>query len=82
VEVAQYNINIFMDYLLRRIEFLALEIAPEKTEAILFRGRGRLDYTNPCIRIRGSLVRVSPSIKYLGVMLDSKLNFKHFTSAF
>jgi len=54
-------------------------VAPEKTEAILFRGRDRLDFTNPCIRIRGSLVRVSPSIKYLGVMLNSKLNFRqHF----
>jgi len=49
----------------------------EKTEAILFRGRRRLDYTDPLIRVRGAFIRVSPYIKYLGVMLDTKLNFKH-----
>jgi len=78
VEVAQSNINLFLDYVLRRIECLSLEVA-DKTEAILFRGRRRLDYSNLLIRIRDSFVRVSPFIKYLGVYLDSKLNFRsHF----
>jgi len=79
VETAQFNMNYFMDFVLRRIENLSLEVAPEKTEAVLFRGGRRLDHTNPTIRIRNSLVRVSPFIKYLGVLLDSRLNFKaHF----
>jgi len=77
VEVAQYNINYYMVYLLRRIESLSLEVAPEKTEAILFHGQKRLDFTNPLIQVKGTFVRVSPHIKYLGVMLDARLNFRH-----
>jgi len=62
VEIAQSNINFFLDYVLRRIENLSLEVAAEKTEAVLFRGTKRLAYTNPTVRIRNSLVRVSPSM--------------------
>jgi len=79
VEAARSNINLFLDHVLQRIENLSLEVAPEKTEAILFRGRRRLDFPNPLIRVRGSLIRVCPSMKYLGVLLDPRLNFKaHF----
>jgi len=79
VEVAQSNINFFIDYVLRRIEFLSLEVVADKTEAVLFRGSRRLEYTNPLVRVRGSCVRASPHIKYLGMILDSRLNFKqHF----
>jgi|GEM_PF-4966415 len=36
-------------------------------------------YTNPTVRIRDSIVRVCPAMKYLGVFLDYRLNFKaHF----
>jgi len=79
VEVSQTNINHFLNYVLRRIENLSLEVAAEKTEAVLFRGGGRLDYIDPMIRVKDSLVRVGPSMKYLGVFLDSRLTFKpHF----
>jgi len=79
VEVAQHNINNYLDKVLRRVEFLSLEVAPEKTEAVLFRGRKRLDYSDPLIRVRGSLVKVQTHMKYLGVILDYRLNFKdHF----
>jgi len=79
VEIAQSNMNHFLDYVLRRIENLSLEVAAEKTDAVLFRGRKRLDYTNPTIRVKNSLVRVSSHMKYLGVLLDSRLSFKpHF----
>jgi len=79
VKIAQYNINIYLERVLRRVEFLSLEVAPEKTEAVLFRGRQRLEYRDPLVRVSGSLVRVQPYMKYLGVILDNRLNFKeHF----
>jgi len=46
VEVAQSTINHFLDYVLRRNGNLSLEVAAEKTDAVLFRGRRRLEYTN------------------------------------
>jgi len=64
VEAAQSNINLFLDHILKRIENLSLEVTLEKTEAILFRGTRRLDFSNPLIRVRGSLIRVCPSMKY------------------
>jgi len=41
VEIAQSNINRYIDLVLRRIEFLSLEVAASKTEAVLFRGSKR-----------------------------------------
>jgi len=79
VEIAQSNINFILDYVLRRIEFLSLEVTAEKTEAVLFRSNRRLNYMDPLILVKGSFVRISPQMKYLGVILDSKLNYKaHF----
>jgi len=80
VEVTQSNANNFLDYVLKRIEFLSLEVAPDKTEAILFRGRRRLDYPDLLVRVKRSFVRVSQYIKYLWVMLDVQLNYRlHFS---
>jgi len=80
VEIVQSQLNTFIAYVVRRIEFLSLNVAADKTEVVLFRDRRRLDYTNSMVRIGRSLVPVQPSMKYLGVMLDSKLTFKHHFS--
>jgi len=67
VEVAQSNMNCFINLVLRRIEFLSLEVAASKTEVVLFHsGRRRLNYTDPLIRVKNSFIHVSPSLKYLG----------------
>jgi len=51
----------------------------DKTETILFHSRRHPEYTNLLIRIKGSFVQVRLHIKYLGMVLDSKLNFRqHF----
>jgi len=79
VEAAQSNINCYLNYVIRRIEFLGLEVAPQKTEAVLFRGNRRLTYTDPMVRIKDSFVKTGPVMKYLGVLLDCRLNFRaHF----
>jgi len=41
----QSNINAHIKLVMRKIEFLSLEVAPEKTEAVLFWGRRRADPT-------------------------------------
>jgi len=80
VEIVQSNLNIFMVHLLRRISSLSLSVAAEKTEIVLFRGRRRLDYIDPTVRIGHVRVPVQAHIKYLGVILDDRLNFRrHFS---
>jgi len=55
-----------------------LEIAPEKTEIVLFRGKKKSD-VNPTTRVGRVYVSAKESIRYLGVLLDSQLNFTaHF----
>jgi len=64
---------------LRRSDVLGLSVAEDKTDAVLFRGRSQPD-VNPVVRVGRTYVRMAPSIKYLGLMLDSHLNFnRHFT---
>jgi len=80
LEVVQSNVNAYLRSVMRRIEFLSLEVAPEKTGVILFYGRKRVDARNFSVRIGNTVVQPRLSMKYLGVILDSKLNFKnHFT---
>lgn len=77
VEQARERMNEQLVPILRRIEALGLKVAVEKTDAIVFhKPRRRLDMELPvCIRVNEEYVRTSNAIKYLGVMLDSRLNF-------
>jgi len=79
-DVIRSNVNAYIKLVVKRMEFLALEVAPEKTEAVLFRGRNRLVGGAPTVRLGNSIIPIGTSMKYLGVILDSKLSFKqHFT---
>lgn len=63
--------------LLRVIDELGLKIAEEKTEATLFTIRGLLG--NPRIRVGRSEIEVKGRMKYLGIIIDSRLSFaQHF----
>lgn len=54
-----------------------MRIAPEKTEIVLF--RGRKSDVNPIFRVGRTYVSAKESLRYLGVILDSQLNFMaHF----
>ncbi|XP_018368810.1 PREDICTED: uncharacterized protein LOC108764902 [Trachymyrmex cornetzi] len=71
--------NITTDIIIRRIQDLGLDVAPEKTEAVGFHDRGRPAHTN--IRILGTSVKVGTTMKYLGLTLDSKWKFEaHFSN--
>ena len=52
-----------------------LELADQKTELLLISSRKKVESLQ--IRVGGHLVNLSESIKYLGVMLDRRLSFKH-----
>lgn len=59
---------------------LGLNVAIEKTEAIIFQGkRGKRPPKEDYITMNREKIKFSKSIKYLGVFLDSKLDFReHF----
>lgn len=62
-----------------RIRRIGLAIAAEKTDAILFHGRRRPSHF-PVIRVEHESIEVGRTLKYLGVVLDSRLNFgDHFS---
>lgn len=81
VDLIRSRTNQAIVRVMRRLDVLGLTVAPEKTEAVLFRGKSRPDL-NPVIRLRGTYIRMPPSMKYLGIMLDSRMNFSaHFKYA-
>lgn len=80
IEQTQSRVNDQLVPVLRRLESLGLTVAAQKTDAVLFPGRGRVPEKPVLIRINREYVRTSPFMKYLGVMLDSRLNFReHFS---
>jgi len=60
------NTNAYFKLVLKRIKFLTLDVAPDKTEVVLFRGRGRVIDVAPMIRVGEVVVPIKTSIKYLG----------------
>ncbi|XP_049871151.1 uncharacterized protein LOC126370360 [Pectinophora gossypiella] len=62
-----------------RIESLGLKVALNKTEALCFHGPRRGPPAGANIVIGGCRVEVKPQMKYLGLYLDPKWNFReHF----
>lgn len=62
-----------------RIRSLGLTVATHKTEAVLFWPRGKKPERLPSVRIDGETIPIKGHMRYLGVMIDSKLNFHpHF----
>jgi len=76
IDAVQSNVNGYIRFMMRRIQFLSLEMAPEKTESVLFWGRRRINPASLTIRIGNTSVQPGTVMKYLGIILDSKLNFK------
>lgn len=50
-----------------------LQVSPAKSEAVLL--TKKRSYREPVFVIAGSVIPVKPSIKYLGVHLDTRLSF-------
>lgn len=73
--------NSMVQKVIERIRKLELKISPSKTEAILFHGRVKpKDMIK--IMVGGETIIVKNCMKYHGILLDSRLNFKdHFQYA-
>lgn len=69
-----------LEALVRKITNLGLEVAANKTEAAWFHGLPQNRRPpKSWIAVRGDRIRVGTSIKYLGLVLDGRLNFEaHF----
>jgi len=63
--------NDAVEYIIGCIRDIGLEVSSSKTASLVF-GTARRDVP---IRIGDVMIDPSPSIKYLGVMLDCKLSF-------
>lgn len=68
------------DRTIRAIRNLGLKVAEEKTEAMMFHGRkGKRPPNNDHIMLEGKEIKIGRKLKYLGMILDSKMGFtEHF----
>jgi ribonuclease HI len=64
-----------LDVVQQWCEGVGLSVNPAKSEAILFTNRKKIE-ENRTLTIFGAEVNVSKKVKYLGVILDSKLSWK------
>lgn len=72
---AALRANIMVARIVRRIKELGLTIAANKTEAVFFYGKNK-PHTMPIVFVD---VKTTTSMKYLGVIIDSKWSFAdHF----
>ncbi|KMQ88867.1 reverse transcriptase [Lasius niger] len=79
VERATARANLQVNLVVNRIKRLGLKVSASKTEAVLFRGPRRKIGNFPVVTVDGEFVQVGTSMKYLGVMLDSRMTFQtHF----
>ncbi|KAL6417489.1 hypothetical protein ACFW04_012695 [Cataglyphis niger] len=63
---------------LNRIRRLGLQVSLEKTEAIVFYGKNKPPRIVR-LNVDGKDIEAKPTLKYLGIMLDGRLNFRpHF----
>lgn len=62
------------------IRELGLKVAVEKKEVMVFQGkRGKRPPKEDLVVLNGKEIRIGKSLKYLGMMLDCKLDFReHF----
>lgn len=77
INVAMTRANIQTGLVLNRIRRLGLTVAVQKTEAVCFMD-GRRPMRPLVLDVGGTSIETKGSMKYLGVILDSRLNFgKH-----
>ncbi|XP_063632519.1 uncharacterized protein LOC134803661 [Cydia splendana] len=80
-EDAARKVTIGTSLMVERIHQLGLEVSLPKTEALLFHGPRRGPPHNAHSRVYGEVVAVKAQMKYLGLILDGRWQFKaHFAS--
>lgn len=66
-------INPVLEMVNRWMRDNGLTVAPQKSEAVVL--TGKYVFTDPVLLIEGHVIPVKPSIRYLGVELDTRLSF-------
>lgn len=80
VQEARVRAEMALELVTAEIRRLGLRISPQKTEAMCF-GVNEAEAERIWIHVAGVPVAMRPTIKYLGIVLDTKWNFKeHFRS--
>lgn len=75
---ATRRVNLQTALVVNRIRRLGLLVAAAKTEAVLFYGKSK-PLVLPLVQVAGESIQTKDSMKYLGIILDSRLSFKpHF----
>jgi len=78
IDEARSRANGALVQVLSRFDELGLSVAAEKTEAVLFLNKFRPGAAS-AVCVGRIDIKTSPAMKYLGIMLDSRLTFnKHF----
>lgn len=79
-DVACIKANMQIATVMRRIQNIGLSVAAAKTEVILFhRGRRTEQNLDISVRVDDVYIKAGSTLKYLGVIFDSALNFgEHF----
>lgn len=74
--VAELQVEI--DIILRRANENMIDFNPEKSELLVIGGepKKKLDVSSLSLQIRGYNIITSPAVRWLGIWLDSQLNFK------
>lgn len=74
-QVASHRASQQTARVLLRIKNLGLQVAESKTEVILFHGKRYTPARVPEVVVGGSRIQATESMKYLGLILDSRLDF-------
>jgi len=79
-EEAKYNASMQAERTINAIRNIGLKVAVEKTEAMVFYGKkGRKPPKEDYFTLEGKPIIIGQKLKYLGIILDSKLTFaEHF----
>lgn len=64
------------EMIIREARRLGLEISADKTQAMIFRQKGRKRDKNRNIRIEGNRIELKNKIKYLGLLINDDWSFK------
>lgn len=74
IQLAAARVNLQTAMVVNRIQRLRLTVAADKTETIVFYGRNK-PKRMPLVVVGGEIIPTTPTIKYLGVILDNKMSF-------
>jgi hypothetical protein len=75
VDIAIHNASVAATQVVKRIERLGLAVATHKTEATIFRKGRRHVSASTYLVVKGQVVEVTGSFKYLGIVFDCYWSF-------